>query len=100
MARLLAATRDKRLEIAIVRLHLSVLEKTLAGRSEQNLPAREVNEALSFLKNRSAIKWPFDQFREALDCRVEAHRQQHLNVSMNAIRRVLGPNLSGRVLPA
>jgi hypothetical protein len=100
MARLLAATREKRLEIAIVRLHLSVLEKTLVNCSEQNLPTHEVIEALSFLKDRSAIKWPFDQFREALNNRVGAHRQQHLNISLNAIRRVLGPNLIGRVLAA
>jgi hypothetical protein len=95
MARCIAATRDKRLEIAIARLHLSVLEKTLAGSWEHNLSMREVVEALTFLKNRSAIRWPFDQFREALDNRVEAHRRQHLNVSLNAIRRVLGPDLSG-----
>ena len=99
MARVLAATREKRLEFALARLHLSALEETLADCCAPSLPTHEVTEALTFLKNRSAIKWPFDQFREALDNRAEAHRQQHLIVSLNAIRRVLGPDLSGHFSP-
>ena len=73
---------------------LSVLTNALDRCREEDMRTPEVFAALDLLAARATVKWPFDQFREALenagskDWEVEG-RWQILNASLNGIRRVV-----------
>lgn len=56
---------------------------------------RDVDEALIFLEERSALKWPFDNFRSALNSPRSSYVDrealwQALNAALNGIRLNVG----------
>lgn len=73
---------------------VDVLEDALARCRNQDMRTAEVYEALDFLAARTRQKWPFEQFRKALDdagtegSQPEA-RWQMLNASLNGIKLAL-----------
>lgn len=74
---------------------LSVLQSVLDRCRSEDIRTPEVYAALDFLAAQTIVKWPFDQFREALleDCGSEGWevegRRQMLNASLNGIKRLL-----------
>lgn len=66
--------------------HLAVLLNALARCREEDMRTGEVDTALGFLENRATIKWPFTQFRCALNTENEEGRWQLLNASLNGIK--------------
>lgn len=71
-----------------------MLEDALARCSTEDMRTPEVYAALDYLAARAKKKWPFEQFREALDddgtegSQPEA-RWQMLNASLNGIKLTL-----------
>ena len=70
---------------------IAILEDALARCREENAPRAMVYAALQFLEMRAKEKWPFEQFRRALeDDRTEGWqiegRYQMLNASLNGIK--------------
>jgi hypothetical protein len=51
---------------------LDVLENALARCRREDMRTPEVFAALDYLKARASTKWPFDQFRQALERRGSA----------------------------
>jgi hypothetical protein len=73
------------------RTALAVLEDALQRCRNEDMRTAEVYAALDCLEARAIRKWPFDQFRDALDTPgpegVEAEgRWQLLNASLNSIK--------------
>ena len=73
---------------------LSVLSNALDRCREEDVRTPEVFGALDLLAARASVKWPFDQFREALENTgsegwEQEGRWQVLNASLNGIRRAV-----------
>jgi hypothetical protein len=56
----------------------------------------DVFVALDLLAARTMQKWPFDQFRSALDLPDAEGRWQNLNASLNAIKLAVMPSKAPR----
>jgi hypothetical protein len=73
---------------------LAILQNALDRCRTEDMRTTEVFAALDFLSQRAAVKWPFDQFRDALSkdgsqqWEVES-RWQMLNASLNGIKLTL-----------
>jgi len=73
---------------------LAILENALARCRDEDVRRPELFAALDFLSQQAAVKWPFDQFRDALSkdgsqqWEVES-RWQMLNASLNGIKLTL-----------
>jgi hypothetical protein len=66
---------------------LAVLTDALKRCRREDMRTPEVFAALDYLESRAETKWPFDQFRHALDSdNDEEGRWQTVNASLNAIR--------------
>jgi hypothetical protein len=71
---------------------VAVLEDALERCRREDMRTAEVYGALDFLEAHAFRKWPFDQFRDALENSTsEEGRRQVLNASLNAIRLALMP---------
>ena len=73
---------------------LAILEDALDRCRTEDIRTPEVFAALDFLEARTNPKWPFKQFREALEGSVSQDweiegRRQILNASLNGIRRAV-----------
>ena len=73
---------------------LAILEDALDRCRTEDICTPEVFAALHFLEARTNPKWPFKQFREALEGSVSQDweiegRRQILNASLNGIRRAV-----------
>ena len=73
---------------------LSLLSNALDRCQMEDIRTPEVFAALDLLATRATVKWPFDQFRQALEnARSEGWevegRWQVLNASLNGIRRAV-----------
>ena len=75
---------------------LRLLEDALARCRKDDVRSSAVFAALDFLAARASIKWPFEQFRTALDYPDDVGRWQNLNASLNGIRRPLTPGTEDR----
>ncbi len=79
-----------------IRDALDVLEDALALCREQDMRTDDVRAALSYLERMAPRRWPFVQFRQALDLQVQGSmntpeaRRQGLAVALRAIRRSFG----------
>jgi hypothetical protein len=81
---------------------LAVLEDAVRRCMTENVLTAEVLAALDFLDGQATVKWPFDQFREALapkegelDLNREG-RRQILNASLNGIKNAVLPKIGAR----
>jgi hypothetical protein len=86
----------KDLERSRIERCLAALEDAVSHcRTEDIRYGRGISAALQFLEMQADEKWPFEQFRKALEdpgmdgTKPEA-RWQMLNASLNAIKRVIG----------
>jgi hypothetical protein len=71
---------------------LALLEDALERCRIEDMRTTEVYGALDFLEGHAFRKWPFDQFRDALENSTsEEGRRQVLNASLNGIRLALMP---------
>jgi hypothetical protein len=71
---------------------LAVLEEALERCRREDMRTAEVYGALDFLEGLAFRKWPFEQFRDALENSTsEEGRRQVLNASLNGIRLALMP---------
>jgi hypothetical protein len=73
---------------------LAILQDALDRCRTEDIRTPEVFAALDFLSQRTAVKWPFDQFRDTLSRdgsqQWEAEgRWQTLNASLNGIKLTL-----------
>lgn len=69
---------------------LAVLKDALERCRREDMRTTEVYRALDFLEPHAVRKWPFDQFRDALENSTsEEGRWQVLNASLNAIKLAL-----------
>jgi hypothetical protein len=73
---------------------LAILQDALDCSHTEDIRTPEVFAALDFLAARATAKWPFKQFREALEGSVSQDweiegRRQILNASLNGIRRAV-----------
>jgi hypothetical protein len=69
---------------------LALLEDAVERGRCENIRTADVYGALDFLEAHAFRKWPFDQFRGALEnSRSEEGRRQVLNTSLNGIRLAL-----------
>lgn len=69
---------------------LAVLEDALERCRKEDMRTPDVFAALDFLEAHAFRKWPFDQFRDALENSTsEEGRRQVLNASLNGIRLAL-----------
>ena len=68
---------------------LNILTDALARCREEDMRTVEVLAALDSLAARATTKWPFEQFREALNTDNKEGRWQNLNASPNAVRLVV-----------
>jgi aspartyl/asparaginyl beta-hydroxylase (cupin superfamily) len=73
---------------------LKILQSAVDRRRVEDTNTPEFNAALDLLKARASVKWPFDQFRNALKSKpIEeweiVGRCQVLNAAMNGIRRAV-----------
>jgi len=80
---------DEQIAEAIV-----ILQDALDRSRTEDIRTPEVFAALDFLAARATAKWPFKQFREALEGSVSQDweiegRRQVLNASLNGIRRAV-----------
>jgi hypothetical protein len=78
---------------------LAVLEDALERCRREDMRTAEVYGALDFLEAHAVRKWPFDQFRDALENSTsDEGRWQVLNASLNAIRVALAnqPESTGK----
>ena len=81
-----------------VKTALGILTDAVDRCRKEDMRTAEVYTALNYLTRKSGRKWPFQQFRDALDGfnkdpLQEEGRWQTLNASLNAIRlAVLGGN--------
>lgn len=80
---------------------LAVLADALDRCEREDMRTDAVFAALDFLSARSEVKWPFENFRRALDwyqsdeTRSQATgRWQNVNASLNGIRRAVAGTLS------
>jgi hypothetical protein len=71
---------------------LAVLIEGLERCRDQDMRTSDVFEALDFLAGRTMQKWPFDQFRSALDLPTDEGRWQNLNASLNGIKLAVMPS--------
>ena len=78
---------------------LAVLEDALARCRNEDMRTAEVSAALDFLAVHASVKWPFEQFRTALDYPDDEGRWQNLNASLNRIGRALTPSTDNRPEP-
>jgi hypothetical protein len=81
---------------------LTILEDAVRLCITENVATEEVLAALDFLGAKAAVKWPFEQFREALapkegelDLDREG-RRQILNASLNGIKNAVLPKIGAR----
>jgi hypothetical protein len=65
---------------------LDMLVDALDRCRDEDMGTARVFAALDFLQLRADQKWPFDQFRRALDTDNEEGRWQNLNASLNGIK--------------
>jgi hypothetical protein len=65
---------------------LDILKDAFDRCRDEDIRTPEVYAALEYLQSRSATKWPFDQFRNALDNDNEEGKWQVLNASLNGIK--------------
>ena len=76
---------------------LAVLEDALERCRKEDMRTSDVFAALDFLEALAIRKWPFDQFRDALENSIsEEGRRQVLNASLNGIRLALMPITANR----
>jgi hypothetical protein len=68
---------------------LAILTDALERCRKEDMRTSDVSAALEFLAARATVKWPFLQFRGALDSDNEEGRWQTLNASLNGIRAAL-----------
>jgi hypothetical protein len=68
---------------------VAVLDDAFSRCRKEDMLTPEVYAALDYLKSKSTEKWPFDQFRFALDSDDPEGRWQNLNASLNGIKRVV-----------
>ena len=73
---------------------LATLQRSLDRCRSEDIRTSEVFAALDLLALNATVKWPFDQFRKALenadsDEWVGEGRRQILNASFNGIRRAV-----------
>ena len=74
---------------------LAVLQETLDRCDRKDMRTPKVFAALDFLAAQATVKWPFNQFRNALDGDgskgwEREGRWQILNASLNGIKLVVG----------
>jgi hypothetical protein len=81
---------------------LTILEDAVRLCITENVATEEVLAVLDFLGAKAAVKWPFEQFREALtpkegdlDLNREG-RRQILNASLNGIKNAVLPRIGAR----
>jgi hypothetical protein len=81
---------------------LIVLEDAVDRSMTDNVETPAVLAALDFLDRQATVKWPFEQFREALapkegelDLNREG-RRQILNASLNGIKNAVLPKIGAR----
>ena len=79
---------------------LAILEDAVRLCITENVATEEVLAALDFLGAKAAVKWPFEQFREALtpkegDLNREGRRQL-LDASLNGIKYAVLPKIGAR----
>ena len=89
-----AAVRRKRWVSMVFSTALAILENALARCRDEDIRRPEVFAALDFLSQWAAAKWPFEQFRDALNRDGSQQwesegRWQMLNASLNGIKRTL-----------
>jgi hypothetical protein len=65
---------------------LTVLENVLAHRRDEDLQTSEVDEALKFIESNVPLRWPFQQWRDALTMNDEEQRWAQLNSALDEIR--------------
>jgi len=65
---------------------LTVLQQALDRCRKEDVRTPDVFAALDFLELRAVQKWPFEQFRRALDSTDREGRWQMLNASLNGIK--------------
>jgi hypothetical protein len=70
---------------------LAILIWALECCRDQDMRTADVFAALDFLAGRTMEKWPFDQFRRALECPDSEGRWQNLNASLNGIKLAIVP---------
>jgi hypothetical protein len=81
---------------------LAILEDAVSLCLTDNVATEEVLAALDFLGAKAAVKWPFDQFREALPSKEgeldldREGRRQILNASLNGIKYAVLPKIGAR----
>jgi hypothetical protein len=89
-----------RLTVILAELHsIEVLTGAVARCQGEDIRTEDLYEALDFLESRVAAKWPFEQFRNALNNKNKQARWQFLKGSLNGIKQSLerGP-LSDEIL--
>ena len=81
---------------------LTILEDAVRLSLTENVATEKVLAALDFLGAKTAVKWPFEQFRKAitpiegeLDLNRES-RSQILNASLNGIKNAVLPKIGAR----
>jgi hypothetical protein len=81
---------------------LTTLEDAVRLCITENVATEEVLAALDFLGAKAAVKWPFEQFREAItpqegELNVNREgRRQLLDASLNGIKRAVLPKIGTR----
>ena len=83
------------------RIALGILDDALQRCRKEDVRTPEVYAALEFLEARAVRKWPFNQFREALDTPgsegwESEGRWQLLNASLNGIKFGVSPTTADR----
>jgi hypothetical protein len=69
---------------------LAILEDAVKRCMTDNVQTPEVLAALDFLDGQATVKWPFDQFREAL-----APKEGELDLNKEGTRQILNASLNG-----
>jgi hypothetical protein len=78
---------------------LAILADALQRSRKEDMRTAEVYAALDFLAARTSVKWPFDQFRTALDYPDDEGRWQNLNASLNGIKLAISPSAANQAEP-
>ncbi len=95
-------TRDPRAQEEVAQLSyelaklslLEVLEDALKRCRTTDMRTRQVYQAIAFLERRASPKWPFEQFRKALENKSDETRRQLMDDSLSRIKLSLGLNVA------
>jgi len=83
------AVKRKIEDLSRISAALDVFVDALDRCRTEDMRTPKIVSALDYLESQSATKWPFEQFREALDNTNEEGRWQLLNAPLNGIKEAI-----------